>query len=359
MQQSGVRVLGYVNPFLATQGSLYETALANDYLVKKENSEVYIVPAGGFDAVMVDLSKPAAFNWLKNIIQQNLIGNGLSGWMADFAEWFPFDAQTHNGMSAAAYHNYYPVEWARLNRAAIQEVGKEQECLFFNRSAYSGSAKYTRLMWTGDQLTGWGKHDGLPSALTSMLTGGMSGLALNHSDIGGYTNVPFKKRTEKLFARWAELAAFTTIYRSHEGLKPNKNVQPYRSKTARIAFVRMGQLHFTLKAYLKHCVEEAANSGYPLMRPLCLTAPDDPIAWQQWHTFTVGKDLFVAPALHKATRKLNFYLPAGTWEYVWTGERYSGGKHYTFNAEIGKPIALIRIGSEWTDRLRMAFKVLK
>ena len=35
--------------------------------------------------------------------------------------------------------------------------------------------------------SGRSEHDGLSSALTGLLSGGMSGFALNHADVGGYT----------------------------------------------------------------------------------------------------------------------------------------------------------------------------
>lgn len=41
----------------------------------------------------------------------------------------------------------------------------------------------------GDQTVNWSERDGMRSALTGMLSGGMSGFALNHSDTGGYTTL--------------------------------------------------------------------------------------------------------------------------------------------------------------------------
>ena len=44
-----------------------------------------------------------------------MLGNGLSGLMADFGEWLPFDAKLHSGEPAMGWHNRYPVEWAAAN----------------------------------------------------------------------------------------------------------------------------------------------------------------------------------------------------------------------------------------------------
>jgi len=43
--------------------------------------------------------------------------------------------------------------------------------------------------WAGDQLVDWSKDDGLPSVIISFLSSSFSGIAVNHSDIGGYTTV--------------------------------------------------------------------------------------------------------------------------------------------------------------------------
>jgi alpha-glucosidase len=40
---------------------------------------------------MVDLTNPEAYDWIKTIIKDNLIGLGLDGWMADFGEYLPTD----------------------------------------------------------------------------------------------------------------------------------------------------------------------------------------------------------------------------------------------------------------------------
>ena len=44
-------------------------------------------------------------------------------------------------------------------------------------------------MWAGDQMVNYAVEDGMPSAVQGMLSGGVSGAPLWHSDIGGYTSV--------------------------------------------------------------------------------------------------------------------------------------------------------------------------
>merc|ERR1719506_2689364 len=108
--------------------------------------------------------------------------------MADFGEALPCeDVSLHDGRDACAYHNRYAIDCARLNRQALDEAGRSDDAFFFTRSGFTTSPSVSPLFWLGDQTTDWDAHDGLSSALTGLLSGGMSGFALTHSDVGGYT----------------------------------------------------------------------------------------------------------------------------------------------------------------------------
>lgn len=134
------------------------------------------------------------------------------------------------GEDPIAAHNRYPELWAQINREFVDEwkstsSGKQKEdpeeaLVFFMRAGFRGSPKWAMLFWEGDQMVSWQANDGIKSAVVGLLSGGISGYALNHSDIGGYcaVNLPLIKyhRTEELLLRWMELSAFTTVFRTHE-----------------------------------------------------------------------------------------------------------------------------------------------
>ena len=134
---------------------------------------------------MVDLSNPAAAKWFADVITTNMIGTGSSGWMSDFGEYLPFDASLHEA-NASTFHNAYPEQWAATNRIAIASA---PETVFFSRSSCAKSPGQSTLFWLGDQLVTWDEYDGLRSTIAGALSGSISGLVLQHSDIGGYTMV--------------------------------------------------------------------------------------------------------------------------------------------------------------------------
>jgi alpha-glucosidase len=360
LRKRGIRVLGYINPFLADEGPIFAEAKAKGYLVRNRNGEPYRIQTAGFPAYLVDLSDGEARNFLKNIIKTNLLGNGLAGYMADFGEWLPWDAVLASGESAALWHNRYPVEWARLNREAIREAGLEREVVFFTRAGFAGSAAHSTLFWLGDQMVSFDEYDGLASAVTGLITGGISGITLNHSDIGGYTTInnPIKNyhRSRELFLRWAEFAVFTPFFRTHEGNRPEKNYQAYSDEKIVAEFAALGRQHLALKPYFAQLMTEAARSGMPLVRPVFLHYPAEQETYLLRHQFLLGRDLLIAPVTEPGATTGRIYLPADTWIESSTGDKLTGPKWHTFTAPLGRPVAFVREASLQRDLLLKALQ---
>jgi len=278
------------------------------------------------------------------VIKEQVIAAGAWGWMADYGEALPYDALLHAG-EPASQHNQYPQTWAELNREAIQETGRGDQLIFFCRSAYRHSPRYATLFWLGDQTVTWDEYDGIKTAVTGLLSSGMSGFAFNHSDIGGHTGInhPLLKvhRSKELLWRWIELNAFTLIYRTHGGNLPDENHQFYSDEETLAHFCRFAWVYKAWAFYRKRLVREAAETGLPVVRHPFIHYPDDPnvhsISHQQ---FMIGSELMVAPVLDPGADQVNVYLPAGRWVHLWTGESYGSlnhGVNVTVSAPLGRP----------------------
>jgi hypothetical protein len=50
---------------------------------------------------------------------------------------------------------------------------------------------YATLFWLGDQLQSWDAYSGIKTAVVELLSGGVSGFSLLHSDTGGYDSLQF------------------------------------------------------------------------------------------------------------------------------------------------------------------------
>ncbi|SHE09660.1 Alpha-xylosidase [Chlamydia abortus] len=348
LREKGIRFLGYINPYVAVEGHLFKEASAAGFLAKNDRGEDYLVDFGEFDAGIVDFTNPEAFEWYKNVIKENMIRFGLSGWMADFGEYLPTDVVLHNGASAEWMHNAWPAMWARLNREAVEEEDKLDDVTFFMRAGYTGSQRYCTMMWAGDQNVDWSLDDGLASVIPAALSLAMSGFGLHHSDIGGYTTLFGMNRTKELFMRWAEHSAFTPIMRTHEGNRPDDNWQFDSDDETLLHFARMSRIYTALKPYLKASVKENADTGVPVMRPLFLHYERDERAYSIQYQYLLGRDLLAAPVIGEGQRTVSVYLPEDEWIHLWTGRTYRGGD-IQVDAPLGQPPVFYRAASHYAS----------
>ncbi|MCF8277874.1 MAG: alpha-glucosidase [Flavobacteriales bacterium] len=351
MNAQDVKVLGYINPFLLEGTEMTNEALEKGYVVHRMDGSPYLTPFGGFKGYIIDLSNPATREWIKDIIKTNMIGNGLSGWMADFAEYLPFDCKLHSGQDPKDYHNRFAADWAKVNREAVEEAGKLGEVVFFSRSGFTGSSGISTLFWAGDQMVEFGENDGLGSAVTAMLSSGFSGLAINHSDIGGYTayKFPFVKnylRDKEVLFRWIEFEAFTPLFRTHESVLPEDVVQTYTDSSTQEFFARFGKIHKELEPYFKQLIKEASETGVPVIRHPWLVYPNDTNCLETNYQFFVGDDLLVIPVTDRGQTSVRGYFPNGKWEHFFTKQVLEGGTWHEVDAPIGTPAVFIRIGSD-------------
>jgi Glycosyl hydrolases family 31 len=163
LERKNIKLMTYINPFICDDvetkknhnRNLYEEAAGRGYLVENPEGGSYRIRISSFSAGLVDLTNPGARTWIKDIIKRELIGNGASGWMADFGEGLPYDAVLFSGADPKTYHDRYAEEWARVNREAIREADREDDIVFFNRSGYTKSPRSGTLFWVGDQLVNW------------------------------------------------------------------------------------------------------------------------------------------------------------------------------------------------------------
>ena len=334
LNEKGIKVLGYCNPFLAIEKPLYKEATANGYCVKNKEGADYYVTITTFPAAMIDLTNPDAYDWLKEKIKTNLIGLGLSGWMADFGEYLPTDCVLFSGENAEKVHNTWPARWAKLNREAVEESGKLGEIMFFTRAGYSDTPRYSTMMWNGDNHTDFSYDNGLPSVIPAMLSLTCCGFGLSHSDIGGYTTFAILRRSEELYMRWCEMNAFSPLMRSHEGLNPDLNAQFDASEQVIKHQTRMSKIHSALKPYIKEAVKYNSENGVGVVRPLFFYY-DEEYAYRECFEYLLGRDILVAPVVRPGETKREVYLPDDTWIHLFSGKEYSGG-HVTVDAPLGQ-----------------------
>ena len=359
LDQQNIKLMTYINPFVTDvqekanhRRNLFVEARDKGYLIRHADERPYLILNTSFSAGLVDLTNPAARDWLKSVIKDEVIGAGATGWMADFGEALPYDAALFDGTSGADDHNRYPEAWARLNREVIDSLPNGNEYVFFMRAGFTRSPQFATLFWEGDQLVSWSADDGIKSAVTGLVSGGMAGYSLNHSDIGGYTTItsPIRNyhRSKELLMRWMEMNAFTAIFRTHEGNQPDNNVQFYSDADTLAHFAKFAKIYAAFAEYRQTLIAEAAQTGLPVVRHPFIHYPNDPNVYNlSYQQFMLGSEFMVAPVLDHETSEVQVYLPAGRWVHLWSGQVYGNDAGTTVKvaAPLGEPAVFYKENS--------------
>ena len=366
---AGLRVLIYFNPFLTdasekpkAQRNLYQEAKAQGLLVTQADGSPYPVGNGGFDAGLIDLTQAAGRDLIRKVMV-GMLQRGVDGWMADFGEALPYDAQVGSGADPRVLHNLWPTLWSTLSAEAIAEAGRSGDALYFSRSGNLHSPTKTMAFWIGDQNTTWDDNDGIKTVIPALVSGGLSGFAIDHMDTGGWLSIGLPlvgfSRSKELEQRWLELGAFGALFRLHHTNRPDANWQ-YNSDPETLAlFARMSRLYAALAPYRAELMAAAQATGLPLIRHPLLHYPADPEVASLKDQFMLGSDFMVAPVLNPGADSVRVYLPKGRWIHLWSGTAYGSdslGQWVKVAAPIGQPAVFYpegrQAGTDLVRRLR-------
>lgn len=361
LTDQGLQVVSYFNPRIkdtcSDNSCAFQTAKHNNYLVKNRLGQPYLIGNGGFNFAKIDLFHPEAREWLAQMIRIHFQQAPIKGWMADFSEATPLDAVLANNTRGSQSHNRYIYEWARLNGQLADEI---DDGFVFMRGGLLGSHRHVHAFWLGDQLTTWDRYDGLHSTIIGLITSGLSGALVNHSDIGGLSNLRFPlvthiKRTKELFHRWMHMNAFTPIFRTHEGLRPDQAHQFHSDEQTFSEFVRYAKIYASLFEYRQELARQT-QEGLPMVRGMFFEYPHLKQAWQVDDQFMLGDELIVAPIVVPQTTGRSVYLPPGCWIEVFSQQIYniSTDRHLFIEASEHHIPVLARFGSQSHQLLKTA-----
>jgi len=348
LNKKGIKFLGYINTMLAIEGTLYKEASKKGFCLKNKEGEDYLVMMTDFPAAQIDFSNPKAIDWLKSVIKKYMVGIGLNGWMIDYGEYLPTDPKLFSGISGEEFHNQVPTIWTKLNYDVLEEENLLDEVIFFTRSGFTGTSKYSPMTFSGDQRVDWDERVGLPTVIPGAINIGLAGIGYYHFDIGCYTTYGNFKREKELFMRSAEIAVFSMMMRTHEGNRPDNNWQFDSDDETLDHLANMIDIHLALKPYLIHLSDDYYESGLPPIRGLFLHYEDDPESYKIKFQYLFGKDLLIAPVIKPKCKMWKVYLPNDNWIHFWTGKEFRGG-WIEVESPIGSPPVFYRRDSEYRN----------
>ena len=327
----GYMVTTYFNSHVCTSYSaVYDEAARNGWFVKDRSGRPYVI-TNPFTAEqlasVLDFTHPGAARLYGRLLDEAL-ERGYDGWMEDFGEYVPTDSVFSDGRDGLEMHNLYPVLY---HRASTEHTRRRRgdDLAVFVRSGFHGVQRWARIVWGGDPTEDWSCADGLCAALHQALSTGLSGIAYQGSDIGGFHAVVNPRTSDELNVRWLQLGAVSGVMRTQANGYSFHASREQRSQVWSPGVLpiwrRYAKLRTQLAPYLQAASRTYQRTGLPLVRHLALAYPTDPRAVARSDSFLFGPDLLAAPVVTPGARSRSLYLPAGGWVDLWRAVAYDPG----------------------------------
>jgi oligosaccharide 4-alpha-D-glucosyltransferase len=333
----GVKTILITEPYFTLNSVNYQPLASNGYFAKDSDGDPFVL--WGFwagDAALLDLTIPAAQDWMWNFYQARR-EEGVSGWWCDLGEPenHPWEMQ-HQAGSAKSVHNVYSLIWARFIDENYANHYPNERLFNLIRSGYAGMQRYSTFPWSGDIQRSF---DGLKAQIPIMLGAGISGLGYMHSDVGGFTG---NDNDSELFTRWVQFGVFAPILRLHGvgTTEPVNFPDPYKSIMREYIKWR-----YKLLPYNYTLAFENTQSGIPLARQLNFYEPQNTTLANINDSYLWGKDLLVAPILNRNVSQRSVKFPQGKWINYHSLDEYQGGQTYSVSCNINNIPLFIRAGS--------------
>ncbi|MDQ2623167.1 MAG: hypothetical protein M3Y45_09040 [Actinomycetota bacterium] len=325
LQAGGLAAITYTREGIcASYSGPYDEAFAKGAFIRRQDGTPYtfntFVGSGVTQLGMLDFTHPDAQGVFAGILDRAYEA-GYDGWMEDYGEYAPPDSVSYNGIQGKRLHNLHPVFY---HRGGLRYAdSKERPIVSFVRSGFTGSARYSQIVWGGDPTTGWG-FDGLESSVTQALTMGLSGVSTWGSDIGGFFSFSPQKLDPELLSRWVGFGAFSGVMRSKgEGIGATMESRPQVWEEPVLPiWRRYAKLRTQMYPYLAGADATYRRTGMPVMRHLSLTNPRDRRAGGIEDQFMFGPGLLVSPVVTPGATDRKLYLPKGRWVNFWRAIGY-------------------------------------
>ena len=314
LHEKDLRVSVWINPYIGQRSPLFAEAAAQGFLVTRPDGSVWQWDLWQAGMALVDFTNPDATAWYQGHLRR-LIDQGVDCFKTDFGERIPLEVDYFDGSDPSRMHNLYTHLYNRAVYDVLVEARGEGDAVLFARSATAGGQSMP-VHWGGDSTS---TFPSMAETLRGGLSLAMSGFAFWSHDIGGFEGKP----DAAVFKRWTAFGLLGSHSRFHGS---SSYRVPWDFDDEAVEVTR----HFThlkmrLMPYLYQLGVDASRTGVPVMRPMQLEFPDDPAAAYLDRQYMLGGELLVAPVFSESG-EVEFYLPAGTWTSLITGDKVEGGR---------------------------------
>lgn len=315
IKDRNISVSVWINPYIAQRSSLFDEGCEKGYFLLNQDNTVFQCDMWQPGMAIVDFTNPEACRWFAGKIRM-LCESGVNCIKTDFGERIPVSVKYFSGHDPVKMHNYYSYLY---NKTVFDELekyyGSKKACLFA-RSATAGGQKFP-VHWGGDCSASY-------VSMAETLRGGLSlcssGFGFFSHDISGFEDTA----TPDIYKRWCAFGLMSTHSRLHGNCSYRV---PWLFDDESVDVLRFfTRLKGRLMPYLYAQAINTSETGIPVMRPMFMMFPDDPVCHTLDRQYMLGDSLLCAPVFNDRSEAL-FYLPEGKWTDIITGETTEGGRY--------------------------------
>ena len=339
LHERGLRVCVWINPYVAQMSSMFDEGMANGYLLKRPNGDVWQWDMWQAGMALVDFTNPAACQWYGDKLR-HLLDQGVDCFKTDFGERVPLDVAYFDGSDPAKMHNFYSFLYNQTVFDVLEERRGKGDAVVFARSATTGGQQFP-VHWGGDNTASYAS---MAETLRGGLSLGLSGFGFWSHDISGFEQTA----TPDLYKRWAAFGLLSSHSRLHGS--GSYRVPWLFDDEASDVLRHFARLKARLMPYIFGAARQAHEGGVPVMRAMVLEFPDDPACDYLDRQYMLGDNLLVAPVF-RPDGAVDYYLPPGRWTHFLSGEVVEGGRwqheqHDYFSLPLlARPGSVIPVGA--------------
>ena len=340
LKAKGLHICVWMNPYIAQRSAMFREGMEQGFLVTKPNGDVWQWDKWQAGMGLVDFTNPEACAWYAGKLK-TLLDMGVDCFKSDFGERIPTDVVWHDGSDPERMHNYYTQLYNKVVFELLEKVRGEGDAVLFARSATAGGQQFP-VHWGGDCES---TFESMAESLRGGLSLAATGFGYWSHDIGGFEGTP----DPETFKRWIAFGLLS----SHSRLHGSNSVRvPWAVDDESVDVLRaFTLLKHRLMPYIFQQAVIAHTDGDPVMRPMVVAYPDDPGCASLDRQYMLGEDILVAPVFN-AVSLAEYYLPAGRWTHLLTGEVKTGPGWFREHCDVmsvpvfARPGSVIATGTE-------------
>lgn len=312
LHDRGIRLGLGVNPYISEASSEYQECYDCNYLICYSDGNIYMRDCEFPGTAILDFTHIAAKSWFQ-LRLDNLLKLGVDFFEGDFRyglfEFGDIDIKFYNGMLPEDVNNGYAKIFNETIYDATSRAKGLNNAMLISNCASAGSQAYPLQNCSALLST----YSSMAASIRNALSFGMSGFSCCNIDVP----ICDPSIDDNLYSRWIEFALFSSHFRLNAKLDACRPLD-FPSDTYE-TFKMLSGVREGMFPYLYACAAEATSLGYPMMRPLSFEFPNDPAVYSIDRQYMLGPSIMVAPVLSE-NGEVVFYLPAGRWTSLMSGE---------------------------------------